>query len=343
MEPNAYRERLWHPRTDCPMVKQASYRCGNAGEVTAVTRMKIFIAGATGVIGRRAVPLLLEAGHLVTAAGRDSAKLRQLERLGARTQAVDLFDPAAVRRAVEEAEVVCNLATAVPAAGARMFLPGAWRAMDRVRREVSRNLVEAALAGGAVERLIQESFAPIYAAAGDAWVTESFAVRPARYNRSAVDAEAQAERFTRAGHTGVVLRFGLFYGPDDPSTAMLIDAVRRGWFPLFGRPEAYSSWVAHGDAAGAVVAAVGLAAGTYNVVEDEPMRRRDLADGLARRLGVRPPRFLPGWATKLGGSVAGAIGRSLRISNRKLRGASEWTPRYPSTLDGLEAVMVGNA
>ena len=99
------------------------------------------------MIGRRAIPLMLEGGHEVTAAGRDPKTLQPLERIGARIQTVDLFDPAAVRRVVEGAEAICNLATAVPPAGARMFLPGAWRVMDRVRREVSRNLVDAALAG----------------------------------------------------------------------------------------------------------------------------------------------------------------------------------------------------
>ena len=134
--------------------------------------MRILVTGATGVIGRRTIPLMLEAGHDVTAAGRDPEKLRPLERLGARAQTVDLFDAEAVRRVVDGAEVICNLATAVPPAGARMFLRSAWRGMDRVRCEVSRNLVDAALAGAMTTRLIQESFAPMYEDAGNAWVTE---------------------------------------------------------------------------------------------------------------------------------------------------------------------------
>ncbi|MBA2459183.1 MAG: NAD(P)-dependent oxidoreductase [Gemmatimonadales bacterium] len=301
--------------------------------------MKIFVAGATGVIGRRAVPLLLQAGHQVTAAGRDQAKLGALGRLGARAQAIDLFDPAMVHRAVEGADVVVNLATAVPPPGPGMFLAWSWHPMDRVRRLVSRNLVQAALAGGTVQRLVQESFAPIYAAAGDAWVSETSPVRPARYNRSVLDAEAQAESFTRTGRTGVVLRFGLFYGPGDQATAALLAAVRRGWFPLFGRPEAYASWIAHEDAAGAVVAALDVPAGIYNVVEDEPLSRRELADGLARLLGAGPPRFLPAWATPLGGAVGGTLARSLRISNRKLKQASGWVPRYRTGVEGMGAVI----
>jgi nucleoside-diphosphate-sugar epimerase len=213
--------------------------------------------------------------------------------------------------------------------------------MDRIRRRVSANLVDAALAGDTVRHMVQESFAPIYADGGDAWLDESSAVRPARYNRSVLDAEEQADRFTRAGRTGVVLRFGFLYGPGDAMTLQLMDAVRRGWYPLFGRPEGYSSWAAHEDAATAVVAALRVPAGVYNVVDDQPMRRRELADGIARIVGAKAPRFLPAWATALGGVVGGTLARSLRISNRKLRRAAGWQPKYGTALDGFAEVVKG--
>jgi nucleoside-diphosphate-sugar epimerase len=299
---------------------------------------RIFVAGATGVLGRRAVALLLQAGHEVTAVGRTPEKRQLLDRLGARAIGVDLFDPAAVRRAVRGAEVICNLATAVPP-GIRGLLLWSWRAMDRIRRQVSANLVDAALATDTAQRVVQESFAPIYADAGDWWVDEASVVRTARYDRSVLDAEAQAERFTSAGRIGVVLRFGLFYGPGDGFTLQVVEGVRRGWFPLFGRPEGYWSWAAHEDAAAAVVAGLGVPAGIYNVGEDEPMRRRDLANGMARLLRVGPPRFLPRWAAHLGGAVGETLARSLRISNRKLKRASGWAPKYPSALDGFRVII----
>jgi nucleoside-diphosphate-sugar epimerase len=305
----------------------------------AMTTMRIFVTGATGVLGRRAVPLLVAAGHEVTAVGRTREKRALLERLGARAVDVDLFDAAAVQRALQGFEAICNLATAVPPPDARVFLPWSWHETDRVRRQGSANLIDAALAGGTVHRVVQESFAPIYPDAGDAWIDESSAVRPARYNRSALDAEAQADRFTRAGGAGVVLRFGLLYGPGDAVALQIVDGIRRGWFPMFGAPDRYASWAAHEDAASAVLAALGVPAGIYNVVEDEPMRRQDLANGIAELLGVRPPRFLPGWATHFGGVVGETLARSLRISNRKLRRASGWAPRYATTLDGFEAVI----
>jgi nucleoside-diphosphate-sugar epimerase len=300
---------------------------------------RVFVAGATGVLGRYALPSLVEAGHDLTGVARTAEKAAWLEHAGARPVSLDLFDATAVREAVRGHDVVINLATAVPRPGPAMFLPWAWHEMDRVRREVSANLVSAALAGDTVGRVIQESFAPIYADGGDAWLDESAPVRPARYNRTALAAEGQVERFTRAGRVGVALRFGMLYGPEDAWTALLLEAIRRGWFPLPGRPNAYGSWTEHGDAGRAVAAALDIPAGVYNVVEDEPAPRREVARGIATLLGVREPRFLPPWTTVLAGVVGGILARSLRISNRKLRSASAWAPRYPTTVAGLAAVV----
>ncbi|MDQ6633793.1 MAG: NAD(P)-dependent oxidoreductase [Gemmatimonadota bacterium] len=300
--------------------------------------MRIFVAGATGVIGTRIVPLLVAAGHDVTGVCRTDQKLAALQQLGARGVGVDLFDADAVRRAVARHDVVINLATAVPSP-TRMLFPGAWRAMDRVRRQVSTNLANAALADNSVGRLVQESFAPIYADAGDRWIDESSPVTPARYNRSVVDAELNAMRVASAGRAGVVLRFGAFYGPGDPLVEQVVGAVRRGWFPLFGNPDGYFSFVAHEDAAAAVVAALGVPAGIYNVVEHDPMRRRELAEGVAQLVGVGPPRFLPRWVARLAGTLGETLGRSLRISNRKLEAATGWAPKYRTTLDGFRAIV----
>ena len=297
--------------------------------------MRIFVTGATGVIGRHVVPMLIEQGHDVTAVGRSEAKREQLARLGARPIALDLFDGAAVTRAVRDMNAICNLATAIPK-GARAFFPWPWRETTRIRRTASANLAAAALASNTVERFIQESFAPVYRDGGDAWIDETSPVQPARYNRSVLDAERQAESVARAGRAGVVLRFGLFYGSDDPFTMQLLQMVKRGLFPL-PRREAFAPFISHEDAARAVVAALEVPSGIYNAV-DEPMRRGDLASGLAAALGVRPPRILPAWTARLFGVVGPTLARSLRISNRKLRESGRWTPRYPTALDGLAAI-----
>jgi len=300
--------------------------------------MRIFMTGATGVIGRRAVPLLVQAGHHVTAIGRTPAKRAMLEGAGAAAVELDLFDPAAVSHALAGHDAVINLATHIPHSGAAMLVPGAWRENDRIRRDASRILAEAAIAQG-VSRFIQESFALMYADAGDAWVDETRPVLPARYNRSTLDAERSAERVARDGRTGVVLRFAGLYGPDSPLALELIGNVRKGRAPIPGRPEAYFSSLTNEDAAAAVLAALGLQSGIYNVTDDEPLRRREYVDAVAYALRVGVPRLPPAWMVALGGSLARLMGRSVRISNHKLKGASDWRPRYPSAREGWKATV----
>jgi len=290
--------------------------------------VRVFVTGATGVIGKRAVPLLVAAGHAVTAVGRTPEKRAALERVGATAVAVDLFDPAAVRSAVAGHDVICNLATHIPSSS-RMLLPWAWRENDRVRRLVSAHLVEAALAGG-VQRFIQESFGLIYPDRGEAWIDESVRLEPARYNRSVLDAERAAAHFTEGGRTGIVLRFAGFYGPDSPILLDMIKFLRKGWLMLPGPADAYCSSVSHDDAATAVVAALGARPGVYNVVDDEPVRHREYADAFAAALGVKPPKLPPAWMTHLSGSLGETLARSLRISNRKLRDECGWAPKFAS-------------
>ncbi len=299
--------------------------------------MRVFVAGATGVIGRRAVPLMAQAGHEVTGLARSAASTAALERAGARAMRVDLFDAEAVRRAVSGHDAVVNLATHVPP-GSRTFLPGAWHETDRIRTIAAANLADAAIAGGA-GRMLQESFAPIYERGGDRWIDEQWPMRPARYNRTVLDAERACARVTEAGGAGVALRFAYFYGPDSEFTRQLISLVRHGWTPPLGAPDAYFSSLAHDDAATAVVAALAVPAGIYNVVDDEPLRRRALVDSVAATLGAAPPRMPPAWILRLLGPVGETLARSLRISNRKLRQLGAWAPRYPSAREGWRAAV----
>lgn len=298
--------------------------------------MRILITGATGVIGHRVIPALRARGHEITAVARNAARLTALAQPGVATLPLDLFDPPAVRQALRGHDVVLNLATHVPP-NSRAFLPRAWRQMDRVRREGSAIIADAANAVG-VQRYVQESFAPIYPDGGANWVTEATPPRAAHYNRSVLDAEASAMRFASNGGTGVILRFAFFYGPNDAFSDQLITMARAGWLPLLGRPDAYFPMVTHDDAAAAVVAAVDAPAGTYNVVDDQPLTHRAIADALGRILGTRPPRLLPAWVAKLGGSLGETLARSLRVSNAKLRGTTGWTPSVPNVEDGLRRV-----
>jgi nucleoside-diphosphate-sugar epimerase len=298
--------------------------------------MKIFLAGATGVIGQRVIPLMVKKGHSVTAATRSAAKAATLERLGAEAREVDLFDAAKVAALVKGHDAIVNLATSVPPSS-RALMAMAWRETARVRRYVSANLAKAARDTGA-DRLIQESFAPIYADAGDEWITETSTIKPARYNRTVIDAERAAATFATSGGVGIVLRFGFFYGPDSDFTKDAIKMVRKGWAPALGSANGFISSVSHDDAATAVVAALDAPGGTYNVVDDDPLTKREFYDSLADALGVAPPKFLPPWVGYLLGSVGATLSRSQRISNSRLRSAG-WAPKVRSAKTGWPLLL----
>jgi nucleoside-diphosphate-sugar epimerase len=300
--------------------------------------MRIFVTGATGVIGRRVVPLLTDAGHQVTAVGRTPEKRRVLEEQGAGAVDADLFDAAAMRRVLEGHDAVVNLATHMPSSSTKMLFRRYWQENDHIRREGSSALVDAALAAG-VGRFLQESFAPIYEDGGDRWLDENAPVRPTAYNRTVLDAERSALHFAASGGRGVVLRFAAFYGPDSRVLHDMVNIVRKGWAPLPGEPSAYISSIAHDDAATAVVATLDGPSGIYNVSDDEPVTRREWMDTLAAALGVRPPKLLPAWLTRLGGSTMELLARSVRMSNAKLRSVRGWAPRYPSVRDGWAAFV----
>jgi len=292
----------------------------------------VFIAGGTGVVGRRVIPLLVTAGYQVRAAARSTESADRLRSHGAEPVVVDLFDAAALRRAAGKPDVVINLATHMPSSTTKMMFPWAWRENDRVRREGAANLAAAARATGA-DCYIQESFAPIYADGGDEWIDESWPVAPARYNRSTLDAERAANEFTRAGGRGIVLRFAFFYGPDAFTTREMIAMAKKGTSPLPGALDAYVSSVSHDDAASAVVAAITAPSGTYNIADDEPLTRAEWLDSLAAALGVARPKPMPKLFEVLGGSSVALLSRSQRMSNRKFRDDTGWRPSTPSMRD----------
>jgi len=299
---------------------------------------KILITGATGVVGRRLVPLLVSEGHSVIAMMHGSRSRDAVENMGAAAVEADFLDAKSLRRAAAGCEAIVNLATHMPPSSLQMLRRSAWQENDDIRTRGSASLVDAALAEG-VGRFVQESFAPVYPDRGDRWIDEAVPLRPVRYNRSVRDAEASASRFTRAGGAGVVLRFAAFYGPDSRFLIESIGQFRktgRAFYP--GSPDAFVSSVHHDDAATAAAAALSLPPGTYNVADDAPVTRRDYFDSLAQALGLPPPKPFPWWTRALLGSLGELLSRSERISNRKLRAASGWAPRYRSVREGWPSV-----
>lgn len=296
--------------------------------------MRILVAGATGVLGSATVPLLIEAGHEVHAVSRRAESDEALQFAGAQPHRLDVFDRGAVAEAARDMDAVINIATHIPPPTAA-WRHSAWDDNHRLRRDASRVLADAALSAGA--RFVQESFAPTYADNGDEWINEDHPLDPIGQTASVVDAETSARLVTDGGGTGVVLRFGLFYGRGTPDAKRFLDMARKGRLLLPGPADRYSSMIFVDDAAAAVVAALDLPAGTYNVVEDEPMTRADHAAVLAQLVGRAQVKPLPAavgrvWALRV-------LARSHRISNARLREASSWTPSAPSVREGWAAVV----
>jgi nucleoside-diphosphate-sugar epimerase len=289
---------------------------------------EITITGATGVLGRRAVRDLVAAGHRVRAVTRSAAGRAVLEELGAEAVEADVFDPLALARAFAGSTAVVNLLTSIPPAE-RLGDPGAWTANDRLRREASAAVAGAATAAGA-RRLVQESHAYLYADGGEEPLGEDAPLDPAGPPASAAAAERNAHELF-AGDV-VVLRFATFVGPDSDLTLAQLEAARAGSSSLPARPGAYVPTVWLDDAAAAVAAAaVDLPAGTYNVVDDAPARAAELDAALAAAVGrdalVPPP----------GGGAPEVLGRSLRLSNARLRAAG-WAPRVHAATEGWRLV-----
>ena len=298
--------------------------------------MKVLLAGGTGVLGRATVPRLVAAGHDVTVVSRRAESDGRLQAAGARPIRLDIFDREAAGSAAHDVDAVVNLATSIPTErGASAARLSTWEPNDRLRGDASRVLAEAAVAAGA--RFVQESFAPTYGDHGSAWITEEAPLDPVAQTATVVDAEASAALVTSKGGTGVVLRFGLFYGPGSGQSRQMLHAARRGWFLLPGPPDRYSSMIFVEDAAAAVVSALALPAGTYNVVEDEPMTRGAHAAVLAELLGRRRVRLLPAAVGRV--PVLQALARSHRIRNQRLRDASDWRPVAPSVREGWSRTL----
>ena len=290
--------------------------------------MKVFLTGGTGVVGTRAVPALVAAGHGVSAVARSEAKADLVRSMGATPVTVDLFDPAAVKAAVDGHEAVVHLATNIPPMH-KAALPGAWDTNERLRREASRLLVEAALASGAI-RYVQESICFPYLDQGDRWIDEDAPLDHSGVFEGAAHAEAAAARFAEHGGSGVVLRFAQFHGPGSSHVDAFNALARKRINPFVGPPDAYSSFIHADDAGSAVAAALSLPRGVYNVGDDEPMTRADAGRAVADALGVKPPKTVPAPVRAVMPGPAKALMRSLRISNAKLEAACGWRPAHPS-------------
>jgi nucleoside-diphosphate-sugar epimerase len=305
--------------------------------------MRVFVAGASGVIGRPLVPRLVAAGHEVTGTTRSERSAEAIQAAGATPAIVDALDATELREAVERAapEVVVHELTALP----ERFNPrkrGLYDATNRIRREGTRSLLDAARAAG-VRRFVCQSIAFAYAPAAQPQVMDEEA--PLNLSAPPPFSEgmrviAEMERAVLdADLDGLVLRYGWFYGPGTyygEGGSMAAD-VRKRRFPVVGSGSGLFSFIHTDDAADATVAAVERGApGVYNVVDDDPAALRDWVPAYAEAIGAPPPRRVPVWLARL---VAGKMASSMNVqpgaSNAKAKRELVWAPRWSSWREGF--------
>lgn len=298
--------------------------------------MKVFLTGASGVMGRSTTTALVREGHDVVGLVRSDRAAEVVARHGARPHRGTVFDVDALVEGMRGCDVVLNFAGRMPV-GLSMLRPGAWRANDRIRARGSQQVARAAVAAG-VPRLVQQSRSSIYADGGDDWIDEQAPVEITRDTDTVAEAEQQAELVRREGGELVVLRLGQIVGPE-PSTRWMVRRARSGRPIGWGDP---TSWVhlLHVDDVGSA-ASVALTApdGTYNVGA-EPCRRQDLAEQVALAGGRRGGRFHHAATQRLGGIRLETFARSQRVTSQRFGDRAGWHPQYPKlTPDWFDGVL----
>ena len=293
--------------------------------------MNVFVAGGSGTIGVPLVRALVRAGHQVTALTRSPEKQRDLHALGASVAVADALDREALARVVEASRPthVIHQLTALPKGGPRSARDLV--ATNRLRVEGTRHLLEAAMAAGA-RRFVAGSFAPL-TAEGSSAPPDAEAAGAAR---SMEDQVLDASR--RGAIEGIVLRYGLFYGLDAPSTRAMIEMIRRGRLPVV-RGDASQLPIVHVDD---VVSATVLALGAgrpgeaYDIVDDRAVSLTEIVRAIAHYTGSPAPFTVPAWVPKLVAPyMARVMSVRMPLSNQKARTELGWRPAHLTLQDGL--------
>jgi nucleoside-diphosphate-sugar epimerase len=307
--------------------------------------MRVFVAGASGAIGTRLVPQLVDAGHEVIGTSRSAERADRLRALGAEPVALDLLDRAAVRKAVLEAapDAIVHQATALADVKFSRNFDRVFAATNKLRTEGTDALLTAA-GEARVARFVAQSFASYRTAReGGPVKTEDDPLDPAPV-ASTRDSSAAMRRLEEAvtGAGGIVLRYGLFYGAANDG---LIDPVRKRQYPIVGDGGGVTSFVHLDDAAAATVLALEHdGPGLFNVVDDDPAPAREWLPVYAEALGAGPPRRVPRWLARLiAGEAAVVMGTEARgASNAKAKRELGWEPRYPSWREGFAAAYAAD-
>ena len=300
--------------------------------------MRVFVAGGTGTIGVPLVRALVARNHLVFATTRSSDKQSLIRGLGASPVVVDALVAAALDKAVREAaptHVVHEL-TALPKAGPRSAQE--LEPTNKLRDEGTRNLLRAAIAAGA-QRIVVGSFA--LTGAGPQQTSN------ADLNRAAAAVRSMESQVLDAAHRrdieGVVLRYGLFYGPGNPATDDLIARVRKRRVPRVRNDRGQLPYIHLDDAVAATVAALdrGTSGSVYDIVDDHPTSFSGMVTELANVAGAPPPWTVPAWLLRMAAPyVARLLTLQVRLSNARARDDLGWAPMFPSYREGLRQYRV---
>ena len=303
--------------------------------------MKVLIAGATGVLGRRMVQQFTEKNHQVIGLARDEKGKQTIQKLGGEAVVGDIFDADSMAVAVKQAEIVIHAATAIPTKVSSN--PSDWALNDRLRREGTRALTEAAAKVGA-KTYLQQSIVWVARPTDDSFFDEKTPIeRPDELYRSAYDGEQIAlEAGEKYGFNVSILRCGGFYAPDAYHTRSFAQGLLKRRLPLLGAGEAVSANIHADDAASAfVVAAEAGKRGLWHITDDDPTTIKDMLLEFARKLGAPAPLRIPLWLARwfVGKGVIDFFTRSTRTSNRRVREELRWSPRFSSFRAGLGDVV----
>lgn len=315
--------------------------------------MKVFLAGATGAVGKQLVPLLVAHGHQVVGATRTAEKAARLRAAGAEPVVVDALDRPALVRAVSAArpDVVVHQMTAIGDIRSFKHFDEEFAASNRLRTEGIENLLAAARAAGARRFVAQSYTGWPNAREGGRVKTEEDPLDPTppREMARTLDAIRFLER-TVAGATdlaGIALRYGAFYGPGTGIApgGPLVEMVRRRKFPIVGGGTGVWSFIHIADVAEATrIAIEGGPGGVYNIVDDEPAEVSVWLPALAQAIGAPPPYRVPAWVGRLAVGQGGVwiMTQQRGSSNAKAKRRLGWQPAYASWREGFRVGLTGS-
>jgi nucleoside-diphosphate-sugar epimerase len=302
--------------------------------------MKVFIAGATGVLGRRLIQQFRARGHSVIGLVRSPQGEQIVESLGGESRCGDLFDPDALARVAEGANVVIHAATSIPRK--RWLKPSDFEMNDRIRRDGARALTACAANIGA-QLYLHQSIVWVARPPDGSVFDEDSPPNPDPFYIPTIEGEAIArEAGERFGFNVSVLRCGWFYGADASHTRLMGEDLLRRRMPVIGRGDAVWALLHLDDAASAFVAAADAnRGGLWHVVDDQPVTMAEFLTYFTGRLGAPPPRRAPAWLARLvvGRYLVNFLTSSTRTSNAGFRQEFGWTPRFPSFKEGLDQII----